>query len=200
MDTKKLFIIFSLMGLLAACDKKSESASSETVPPDSTVESVTAGKDGTNGINGTNGVDGKDGKNVVLASLTIVVDRGITWSDNRIDITHTGVLTIPSVIDVLLLTNNENGGWVDFIIEKSDSTERHHYCYQGVNGQKRYAFSYKKISGSTQGCDQNNEKETAAVSTTMDVQAGDDLVIIPRAPRLAGIKPTFTFHYLGIEP
>lgn len=137
---------------------------------------------GVPGPKGDQGSSGQSGKNVVASHVTVKdIDRSLAWDSFNVELSSNGIMMLPGNFKLEALTNTENGGWIDFYI--GDQT----YCYQGVVGKKEYNFKYKKTAGHVDGCDANNEKETNAVSLTVEFSSGDEFGLVPRAPRLNGI-------------
>lgn len=152
------------------------------------------GPAGPTGSRGAQGPAGSDGSSAISDIYRITVDRAATpWSDNnRIIADVDGVLQLPRQFEIPAISNNENGGWFDFVI--GDVV----YCYQGRVGTKRYEFSYVKTSGATTGCDTNSDKSTDMVSFFASFKSGDVIQVIPRAPRYDVVEE-FEFPYVGVE-
>lgn len=156
---------------------------------------LSCGKDGSNGLNGVNGGDGKDGDSAVAEIVTIEdVDRSATpWaSNNKITIDKDGFIILPDSFTIDSITNTENGGWFDFIV--GDVV----FCYQGKVGKRQYDFKYKKSAGATTGCDTNSDKDTGLVILYALIESGEDLQVIPRAPRYDAVED-FSFAFVGAE-
>lgn len=147
------------------------------------------------GSDGQDGAAGAAGDSVEALTVELTVDRSLTpWADNNsLTIDFDGYIQLPESFTVPELTQNENGGWLDFIV--GDVT----LCYQGRVGQKRYEFKYKKTDGYTDGCDQNNEKDDTYTNFYVMVEDGDTFQIIPRAPRFNGITVDFEFSAVGLK-
>ncbi len=147
--------------------------------------------DGTDGSDGSDGVDGQSAEAIIVE---LSVDRSLSWSDdNKIEVNFDGYIQIPESFSVPELTQNENGGWLDFIV--GDTT----LCFQGNVGKKTYSFKYKKQAGYSDGCDQNNEKDDTYTNFYLPVFEGDTFQIVPRAPRFNGIVVDFEFSAVGVK-
>jgi hypothetical protein len=152
------------------------------------------GKRGKQGLMGVSGESGSDGLSSVTGEIVISVDRASTpWSDNnKTELEVDAVFQLPESFTINGITNTENGGWFDIIL--GDQT----FCYQGKIGTKKYEFKYKKMINHSQGCDQNNEKDTGVISLIILVEANSIIQVIPRAPRYDVVEE-FLFPYIGVE-
>lgn len=160
------------------------------------------GNTGATGPTGPKGDAGPSGTTPEPVTLTVSVDRSLTpWSDNNFsEIAATGFVELKNSFSVPELAQNENGGWIDFIVYDSQNNAVSHFCYQGQIGSKSYNFSYKKVDNAVQGCDSNSEKDTGIVSMVVGLEKGGKFQIIPRAPRFNGIPvQKFNFFYLGVK-
>lgn len=140
-----------------------------------------------------------DPDRVIVAQIQIEVDRTLeNWLDNKAVVEHSGVLSLPMSFEILSLTQNENGGWIDIMLLDAQQTMKAVYCYQGQVGKKQYIFKFEKTIGSTSGCDVQRDQRKDPSMFSLAMETGDVLIIVPRAPRLAELKVLFKFSYLGI--
>jgi hypothetical protein len=130
-------------------------------------------------------------------SAQIEVDRSLTpWENyNKVTINGSATVMFPRKFTVPEITGSlTGGGWVDIIMGSRV------YCYQRKSGTKDFEYSYLKLENAPTGCDTNSDKDLVTVVTDPLINAEVTMLqIIPREPKLAGIKPIISFTLLKQE-
>jgi hypothetical protein len=151
------------------------------------------GEQGIQGVQGLKGDVGETGKNIKIHTLNLPVDRQLMpWlTNNFISSPIHGYVDLPFMFTINQIGGNlAGGGWLDFNIGSTT------LCYQRISGTKRFELSYKKIQGSTSGCDEVNDVDNI-VSPKVGVEILDVIQIIPREPKLNHIVVNFPIIVIG---
>lgn len=156
------------------------------------------GPQGPVGLQGDVGPAGADGKGVFLNQLVLEdIDRALSFNGWVVEL-NAGVVFVPQSFVISGPTNNS--GWIDLDFGP------HRFCYQspftsGTSDDGLYNFVYKKVPGSTSGCDVSPrvDEYPGTVDFTVPVNAGELFGLVPRDPKLNGVIFDFTVNQLAVE-